>query len=88
MRGGRLEIVGHEYRKHGTSKHSADRRRYRRMYRQLRRKHADLYARSGELARETGAPIPTRLAYRWFWGLRPLPARIEGALQSLAWRRR
>lgn len=88
MRGRRLEIVGHEYRKHGTSKHSADRRRYRRMYRQLRRKHAALYARAGELARETGASIPTQMAYRWFWGRRPLPARVEGVLQSLAWRQR
>jgi hypothetical protein len=81
-------MVGHEYRKHGESKHSADRKRYRRFFRQLQRKHAPLYGRAGELARETGAPLRERLTYRYFWGLRPLPARIEGALQSLAWRRR
>ena len=88
MRGRRLPIVGHEYRKHGESKHSDDRRRYRRMYRQLRTKHAVLYAREAELARETGASTGTRLAYKYFWGLRPLPARIEAMLQTLAWRRR
>jgi glycosyltransferase involved in cell wall biosynthesis len=87
-RGRRLPIVGHEYRKHGTSKHSADRRRYRRMYRQLRTKHAALYERADALARETGAGAATRLSHRLFWGPRPLPARVEGALQQLAWRRR
>lgn len=87
-RGRRLPIVAHEYRKHGQSKHADDRRRYRRMFRQLRRKHAALYGRAGELARETGAGLPERLTYRYFWGMRPLPARVEARLQSLAWRRR
>lgn len=88
LRGERVPAVTVEYRKHGTSKHRDDRRRYRAMYRQLRRKHASLYARAGELARETGAGPLDRVAYPLFWGLRPLPASVEGWLQSRAWRAR
>ena len=86
FRGERVPVVTCEYRKHGPSKHRSDRRAYRAMYKQLRAKHADLYARAGQLARETGASVVDRAIYPYFWGLRPLPARIEGALQNLAWR--
>jgi glycosyltransferase involved in cell wall biosynthesis len=87
-RGKRLPIVGHEYRKHGESKHSEDRKRYRKFFRQLQEKHASLYAREKELAKESGASLRERLTYKYFWGARPLPARVEAKLQSLAWRRR
>lgn len=86
MRGVRVPVVTHEYRKHGESKHSGDRARYRAMYRQLRRKHAPLYERAGELARESGASPLDRVVYPLFWGWRPLPARVEGALQNARWR--
>ena len=75
-----------EYRRHGGAKQFSDRRRYRAMYRALRAKHAGLYARAPELARETGASPLTRLAYPAFWGRRPLPARVEKALQRVAFR--
>jgi GT2 family glycosyltransferase len=88
FRGERVPAVTVEYRKHGTSKHREDRRRYRTMFRQLREKHASLYARSGELARETGASPVDRIVYPIFWGRRPLPASVEGRLQSIAWRDR
>jgi glycosyltransferase involved in cell wall biosynthesis len=77
-RGHRVEHVTLEYRRHaGASKLSADRRRYRRAYANLRRKHAPLYARAGELAREGGVGPWQRALYRWFWGTRPVPARLE-----------
>jgi glycosyltransferase involved in cell wall biosynthesis len=85
FRGECVPVVTLEYRKHGRNKQHTDRRYYRSMYRRARRKHAALYARAGELARESGAGLLTRGAYRWFWGTRPLPAAIEGRLQSVAW---
>jgi len=88
FRGERVPVVALEYRKHGLNKQHSDRRRYRAMYRRVRRKHAGLYSRAGELARESGAGWPTRAAYRWFWGARPVPAAVERRVQALAWRAR
>ena len=88
LHGERVPVVVLEYRKHDMNKQGVDRRRYRAMYHQLRAKHAGLYARADELAQETGASLPTRLVYEYVWGLRPLPARVEAALQSLARRQR
>jgi glycosyltransferase involved in cell wall biosynthesis len=77
-RGRRVDAVTLEYRRHpGTSKQAEDRRRYRHHYAALRRKHAALYARAGELAREGGVGPLQRAVYRWFWGARPVPARLE-----------
>jgi glycosyltransferase involved in cell wall biosynthesis len=82
-RGRRVEAVTLEYRRHaGTSKLAEDRRRYRRHYAALRRKHASLYDRAGELAGESGAGPVERAVYRWFWGLRPVPARVERFLHA------
>jgi glycosyltransferase involved in cell wall biosynthesis len=82
-RGQQVEAVTLEYRRHpGASKLSDDRRRYRRHYAALRRKHASLYERAGELARESGVGPVERGVYRWFWGLRPVPARVERFLQA------
>jgi glycosyltransferase involved in cell wall biosynthesis len=87
-RGVRVPGVVLEHRIHGPSKLGADRRRYRAMRAQLRRKHAGLYRRRGELARESSLGLPGRLAYRLFWGPRPLPAQVDRLLQELAFRGR
>jgi glycosyltransferase involved in cell wall biosynthesis len=86
-RGRRVEGVTFYYRRHGSSRHSGARRRYRAAYRQLRRKHAQLYAREGRrrLRQESDLRSAGRLLYRWWWGRRPLPARVELALQALLW---
>jgi glycosyltransferase involved in cell wall biosynthesis len=84
--GRRVPVVALEYRKHESNKQTTDRRRYRAMYRKLREKHAALYARAGELATEYRASRADKLIYPAFWGARPLPARIESRLQTLAWR--
>jgi glycosyltransferase involved in cell wall biosynthesis len=82
-RGRRVDAVTLEYRRHaGSSKLAEDRRRYRHHYAALRRKHAPLYARAGELADEAGAGPIERALYRWFWGPRPLPAGVEGFLHQ------
>ena len=79
-RGLQIDRVTHEYRKHERSGEEQHRRRYRHIYRQLRAKHADLFARRGEFARQTDLGPLHRLAYRTFWAWRPLPARLEKAL--------
>ena len=78
-----------EYRRHpgAASKLREDRRRYRDFYGRLRAKHASLYARSGELARESSLGALERLAHRAFWGPRPLPAAAEHAVQQVLWGR-
>jgi glycosyltransferase involved in cell wall biosynthesis len=84
-RGKQVDIVALDYRRHGTTKLGEDRRRYRAHFRQLRRKHAALYARADELARESGTSLPSRLVHRLYWGPRPVHAGIEGALWKLRW---
>jgi glycosyltransferase involved in cell wall biosynthesis len=84
-RGRRVDVVTFEYRRHGATKLSADRVRYRHWYRRLREKHRRLYARRGDLARESELSSVGRAIYRWWWGARPLPARVEHALHSLLW---
>jgi glycosyltransferase involved in cell wall biosynthesis len=81
-RGLQIPQVTHEYRKHERSGNEEHRRRYRHVYRQLRAKHADLFARRKEFAAETELGPMNRLAYRTFWAWRPLPARAEKALYS------
>jgi glycosyltransferase involved in cell wall biosynthesis len=79
-RGVRVDEVTLLYRRLGDSKLAGDRRRYRAMRRALRAKHADLFARRRELARTSDLGAGGRLAYRLWWGPRPLPARVEAAL--------
>jgi GT2 family glycosyltransferase len=80
-RGQRVDAVTLEYRRHaGPSKLAEDRRRYRRHFAALRRKHAPLYARAADLAREGHVGPLQRAVYRWFWGARPVPAGIEAFL--------
>jgi glycosyltransferase involved in cell wall biosynthesis len=75
-----IDRVTHEYRKHERSGNEEHRRRYRRVYRQIRAKHADLFARRREFARQTDLGPLHRLAYRTYWAWRPIPAPIEKAL--------
>jgi glycosyltransferase involved in cell wall biosynthesis len=79
-RGVRVDAVTLEYRRHGESKVGGDRRAYRRMRRRLHEKHGSLYASRRELQRESSLGPVGRLVYRWYWGPRPLPARVERAL--------
>jgi hypothetical protein len=85
--GRRIDRVVLEYRKHGRSGLEADRRRYRELYRCLREKHADLYARAGELGAQSDLGPLGRLAYRTWWAWRPLPAGMERALYGFVFRR-
>jgi glycosyltransferase involved in cell wall biosynthesis len=85
-RGRQVDAVTLEYRRHGQgSKQAQDRIAYRETYRRLRRKHATLYARDAELAREGGDGPLTRALYRRFWGPRPMPAALEGYLHRRRW---
>jgi glycosyltransferase involved in cell wall biosynthesis len=79
-RGLQISQVTHEYRKHEHSGQEEHRRRYRHVYRQLRAKHADLFARRGEFAAQTDLGPLHRFAYRTFWAWRPVPAWVEKAL--------
>jgi glycosyltransferase involved in cell wall biosynthesis len=84
-RGQRVDEVTFEYRRHGETKLSADRRHYHRWYKRLRAKHARLYAQRAQLARESELSPVGRAVYRWWWGARPLPAHVEHALHTLLW---
>lgn len=84
-RGERVDAETLHYRKHGPSR-SIARARYRTWWRLLRERRAPVYGRSGALARETAASPLTRLVYRWYWGPRPIPARLEQALYRRLWR--
>ena len=79
-RGLQVDRVTHEYRKHERSGNEEHRRRYRHVYRQIRAKHAALFARRKEFARETDLGPLHRLAYRTYFAWRPIPAPIEKAL--------
>jgi glycosyltransferase involved in cell wall biosynthesis len=86
-RGRRVEEVTLLYRRHGAARHTAARPHYYASFRQMRRKHAALYDRSGRrrLGAESSLGVGGRLVYRCWWGWRPLPARVELALQSVLW---
>jgi glycosyltransferase involved in cell wall biosynthesis len=79
-RGLQIPQVTHEYRKHERSGEEEHRRRYRQVYRQIRAKHAGLFARRREFAAQSDLGPLHRLAYRTFWAWRPIPARVEKAL--------
>jgi glycosyltransferase involved in cell wall biosynthesis len=84
-RGRQVDAVMLEYRRHDGTKHSDDRRRYRHHFSQMKRKHAELYARAGELAHEGRVGTPQRLVHRLYWGPRPIPAAVESAMWRLRW---
>ncbi len=88
---GRLvEQVTHLYRRHGPTRHHDARANYRAIFGQLRAKYPALYSRAGRrrLAAQSELGPAGRFVYRWWWGLRPLPASVELALQSALWRPR
>jgi glycosyltransferase involved in cell wall biosynthesis len=87
-RGVRVDAVTHEYRRHGQSMVDDARRAYRRSRRLLREKHAELYASRHSLAGESSLGPAGRLLYRWYWGPRPVPGRIERALYGVLFRGR
>jgi GT2 family glycosyltransferase len=88
-RGLQINRVTHEYRKHERSGEEEHRRRYRHVYRQIRAKHADLFARRKEFAAESELAPLHRLVYRTFWAWRPIPARLEKAIyRNVLFRRR
>ena len=79
-RGLQVPRVTYEYRKHEHSGEEEHRRQYRAVYRQLRAKHAALFARRSEFAAESDQGPLHRLVYRTYFAWRPLPARVEKAL--------
>jgi glycogen synthase len=79
-RGLQVPRVTYEYRKHEHSGEELHRRQYRAVYRQLRAKHADLFAKRREFAAESDLGPLQRLVYRTYFAWRPLPARVEKAL--------
>jgi glycosyltransferase involved in cell wall biosynthesis len=85
-RGRRVDAVTLEYRRHGETKLSDDRGRYRDAYRRLRSKHAALYRDSDRLAAESDLSAPGRFYYRAFWGWRPIPGAAERWLHRRRWR--
>jgi glycosyltransferase involved in cell wall biosynthesis len=87
-RGRQVNAVTLEYRRHPGAKHDADRRQYRQAFRGIRAKHAALYGRAGraKLGAESHLGLASRAVQRWFWGARPVPARIEAALYDRLWR--
>jgi len=84
--GRRVPEVVLDYRRHEWSRVSSDRAGYRDRYRAIRRKHADLYRRSAELAESSDLSRAGRLVYRTWFAWRPLPARAEQALYGLLFR--
>lgn len=89
-RGRGIDTVTLLYRRHGSTMFMQARSRYRTIFQELKRKHAVLYGRAGKrrLARQSELGPAGRLCYRWWWGQRPLPARVEMALQAALWRPR
>lgn len=87
-RGEKIDAVTLLYRRHGDTMYTGARARYRMWYRKLRRKHPELYGGAGRraLAAESDLGPIGRAVYRWWWGPRPLPARLEVALYAWLWR--
>jgi glycosyltransferase involved in cell wall biosynthesis len=85
-RGRQVPEVTLHYRRRADSKHATDRRAYRAAYRRLKSKHRPLYARRSELARESRLGPVGRAVHRGFWGPRPVPAALEGAVHRRLWR--
>jgi hypothetical protein len=83
--GTKVPEVTLQYRRHGTSSLDGDRRDYHRWYRAIRVKHADLYRRRHEFARQSDLGPLGRAIYRFYWGPRPIPISLEQRLYRLVW---
>jgi glycosyltransferase involved in cell wall biosynthesis len=75
--GRKVDAVVLEYRKHDWSGVERDRARHRELFKRMRSRHPDLYAREGEFAKKTDLGPAGRLFYRTWWRYRPLPAKLE-----------
>lgn len=86
-RGRRVDVPTFWYRRHGATMNAGARAQYHSWFRRLRVKHAELYSREGRhrLAAESGMSAVERAIYRWWWGARPVPARVEAAAHALIW---
>jgi glycosyltransferase involved in cell wall biosynthesis len=89
-RGAKVPEVTFLYRRHGHTMNADARTGYRQWYARLQSKHPQVYSREGRrrLAAESELGPLGRLVYRWWWGARPMPARVELALHALLWRPR
>jgi glycosyltransferase involved in cell wall biosynthesis len=85
-RGAKVDEVTFLYRRHGDTMVFGARRQYRRLYGMLRAKHAPLFARRRALARTSAAGPLERAVYRWYWALRPVPARLEALVYRVVFR--
>jgi glycosyltransferase involved in cell wall biosynthesis len=83
--GEQVDATTIEYRRHGESKWHQDRKSFRRVVRQLRVKHRELYRRSTTLSQMSSLRAHGRLVYRIYWAWRPIPARLEQLVYSLRW---
>lgn len=84
-RGLQVDAVTVDYRRHPGSKHGADRKQYRQMFRELKQKHASLYAARDRLRPDSRLGPLGRLLHRAYWGPRPLPARVEALVYGRIW---
>jgi glycosyltransferase involved in cell wall biosynthesis len=79
--GKQVDAVTVEYRRHEGSKQWVDRASYRDTFHRLREKHKQLYR-----SKPSTRLGPLRRAwYRWFWGYRPIPSRLELRLHRRRW---
>lgn len=76
-----------EYRRHALAKGYSDRMGYRETRRQLRQKHAPIYAELDRIASASALSLAERMLYRYVWAPRPWPIAAERALYSLLWSR-
>jgi glycosyltransferase involved in cell wall biosynthesis len=84
-RGLQVDAVTVDYRRHPGTKQGADRRRYRQMFRALKRKHASLYAARDELRQDSRLGPVGRVVHRAYWGPRPVPAVFEAFVYGRLW---
>jgi glycosyltransferase involved in cell wall biosynthesis len=84
-RGLQIDAVTVDYRRHAGAKQGADRKRYRKTFRALKRKHAALYEKRDQLRAESALGPGGRLLYRTYWGPRPVPARLEALVYGRLW---
>jgi glycosyltransferase involved in cell wall biosynthesis len=84
-KGLQVDAVTVDYRRHPGTKHGGDRRRYRQMFRALKRKHAALYAARDQLRQDSRLGPLGRLVHRAYWGPRPVPAGLEALVYGRLW---
>lgn len=87
-RGTRTDVVTLLYRKHGNTMLSGARRDYGSLYLSIKNKHDELYARRADFARESDLGVLGRIAYRFYWGPRPIPAALEQRAYEVLFKRR